>query len=160
MAFLFSAPLLAWDSSVMVGEWERYSREHKPKYERLVINKDFSGSYLVVTEKKQIGYTKFTKEQTIVHDGFISINLDGGLRFVISAWGELERGTSPKRLLGNIFLYHKDSKEWKLINSIPVSFYSSQDNGFVDFSHHVESIKGEIANKAPHSTPKTGAPGH
>lgn len=131
----------------MIGEWERYSRDYSPKYEKLVINNNYSGSYLVISNRKKVGYTEFKKSQTTIHDGFISINLDGGLRLVLSAWGKLENQTSPKRLLGNMFFYNLDSGEWKLINSEAINYYSTQEKGFVEFANRVESIVGEIANK-------------
>lgn len=139
--FTFSAQA-AWDSSVIVGEWENYQYGYNHKYQKLVIKKDFSGTYFVINGDNNGVTIDISKDDFQFFDGFAVLSIDNNFKLLLSAWGTRATGNT-KRLLGQLFIYTNEGGELKLINSEPVSYYSATDEGFVDFANKIKNAQGK-----------------
>jgi len=132
----------AWDNSVLVGEWENYRYEFDHRYQKLIINKDFSGSFFILTSHTDGELVKFKKSDFKFFEGFAVLDVDDNFKLLLSAWGTTA-ASDPKRLFGQMFIYTVEDEEIKLINSIPVSYISASDEGFSNFA---DKVKGAQTN--------------
>jgi len=127
----------AWDSSVLVGEWEHYQYGYSHEYTKLTIKKDFTGSYYNIRGKSSGTSLEFKKSDFQFFEGFAVLNIGETFKILLSAWGSNVTGDS-KRILGQLFIYIKEKNELKLINSIPISFNSANDEGFNEFTNKIK----------------------
>lgn len=136
---------MAWDSTVLVGEWERYTEGHDRRYERLVINADLSGSYSVVIDDADPKVLMFKPDNWQVHDGYADLRVNEVFRMLLSAWRREQGQDQSGRLLGQAFYYHKEREEQDLflINAIPLHFTPVNVKGFAEFSEKVNRINAQ-----------------
>jgi hypothetical protein len=131
----------AWDSSVLIGHWDNYKYDgFSQQYQKLIINKDFSGSYFRISGNSKGETFKFKKSDFKFFDGFAVLDISDNLKLLLSAWGTRQTGFT-KRLLGQMFVYRKVGSEIKLINSIPISYSSATDGGFDAFYNRVKNAQ-------------------
>lgn len=136
----------SWDSSVLIGEWENYKYGYSHEYQKLIIKKDYSGSFFYLRGDSDGELVKFTKSKFKFFDGFAVLDIDDNFKLLLSAWGTRITGDS-KRLLGQMFIYTVNDKEIKLVNSIPINYYSTTKESFNDFYKKVLSEQAKATNK-------------
>ncbi|MBT8118950.1 MAG: hypothetical protein KJN89_04455 [Gammaproteobacteria bacterium] len=132
----------SWDSTVLIGTWESYKYGYAHKYQKIIINKDFIGSYFHIYGDSAGESVKFTKDDFHFFEGFAVLDADDNFKILLSAWGTELTGDS-KRLLGQVFIYSVDDKEIKLINSEPVNFFSATEDNFIEFSQKIKDAQNE-----------------
>lgn len=123
-----------WNKSVIVGEWEAYSYQYAPSYERLTINPDFSGCWSVFNSQEQYAEFCFTTKKVKFQDGYAIIAVNDLINFVVSAWGNGEK------LLGNKMIYHSNKSGKELINTIPISYTKVGDTNLIEFFSKVGKV--------------------
>lgn len=131
-----------WDNSVLVGEWENYKYGYVHQYQKIIIKKDFSGSFYYLRGDSNGELVKFKKSDFKFFEGFAVLDVDDNFKILLSAWGTRLTGNT-KRLLGQVFIYNVDDDEIKLINSEPINYYSATDEGFDDFSKKVQDAQSK-----------------
>ena len=131
-----------WDASVLIGEWENYKYEYSHQYQKLIINKDYSGSFLYIRGNSGGELVKFVKSDFNFFEGFAVLDVDNNFKLLLSAWGTRATGNT-KRLLGQMFIYMVEDDEIKLINSEPISYYSASDEGLNEFSKKVKDAQSK-----------------
>ena len=131
-----------WDSSVLIGEWENYKYGYSHQYQKLIINKDYSGSFLYIRGDSDGELVKFKKSDLKFFEGYAVLDVDDNFKLLLSAWGTRATGNT-KRLLGQMFIYMVEGDEIKLINSEPINYYSATDEGFNEFSQKVKDAQSK-----------------
>lgn len=133
-----------WDESVLVGQWESYKHEHMRRYQRLEINKDFSGTFTYLLGDQPPASASFSKDNFSFFEGFAVLAVDQGLRFVLSAWS-LPGVASGKMLVGQSFIYTSQGEELSLINAEPVRFLPAEDGGIKGFLQNAQQLNEETS---------------
>lgn len=131
-----------WDQSVLIGEWENYKYGYSHQYQKLIINKDYSGSFLYIRGDSDGEVVKFKKSDFKFFEGYAVLDVDDNFKLLLSAWGTRATGNT-KRLLGQMFIYMVEGDEIKLINSEPINYYSATDEGFEAFSKKVKDAQSK-----------------
>jgi hypothetical protein len=131
-----------WDNSGLIGEWESYKYGYSHQYQKLIINKDYSGTFLYIRGDSEGELVKFKKSDLKFFEGYAVLDIDTNIKLLLSAWGT--RATNnTKRLLGQMFIYMMEGDEIKLINSEPINYYSATDEGFDEFSKKVKDVQSK-----------------
>lgn len=131
-----------WDNSVLIGEWENYKYGYHHQYQKLIINRDFSGSFFYLRGDSGGELVKFKKSDFEFFEGFAVLDVGNNLKLLLSAWGTRSTGNT-KRLLGQMFIYMVEGDEVKLINSEQINYYSATDEGFNEFAKKVQDAQSK-----------------